>query len=62
MSVGLTFLIVSFMVLAFLAVALFFIIFGCVKKKKGFIVAGAGMIVLSVVGFAMLTLLNSVPR
>ena len=40
-GVGIVFLAVAIGVLAFLSIAVFFIIFGLMKKMKGFVIAGA---------------------
>lgn len=53
-------LIVILMGLLLIALGLFFIIFGIVKKKAGFIIIGSGMVGLCVMSsFALLYLITS---
>lgn len=59
-GVGIIFLAVAVGVLAFLSVAVFFIIFGIMKKMKGFVIAGAALLILFVAFFVMTFLMNFV--
>lgn len=53
-------LIVMLAGLLLIALGLFFIIFGIVKKMKGFVIVGGGMIGICVIGaFALLYLITS---
>lgn len=57
-GVGILFLIAIIGVLAFLSVSVFFIIFGIMKKMKGFVIAGAALLILFVAFFVMMFLMN----
>jgi len=59
-GVGIVFLAVAIGVLAFLSIAVFFIIFGLMKKMKGFVIAGAALLILFVAFFVMTFLMNLV--
>jgi len=59
-GVGIIFLAVAVGVLAFLSIAVFFIIFGIMKKMKGFVIAGAALLILFVAFFVMTFLMNLV--
>lgn len=59
-GVGIIFLAVAVGVLAFLSIAVFFIIFGLMKKMKGFVIAGAALLILFVAFFVMTFLMNLV--
>ncbi len=59
-GVGIVFLAVAVGVLAFLSIAVFFIIFGLMKKMKGFVIAGAALLILFVAFFVMTFLMNLV--
>ncbi|MBO5088024.1 MAG: hypothetical protein J6C01_05060 [Lachnospiraceae bacterium] len=59
-GVGIVFLAVAVGVLAFLSIAVFFIIFGIMKKMKGFVIAGAALLILFVAFFVMTFLMNLV--
>ncbi len=59
-GVGIIFLAVAIGVLAFLSVSVFFIIFGIMKKMKGFVIAGAALLILFVAFFVMTFLMNFV--
>ncbi len=56
--IGITFLITSIAVLVFLSLSVFFIIFGIMKKRKGFVITGATLLVLFVACFMMMFLMN----
>ena len=57
-AVSILFLLVCVMVLALISLAIFFIIFGLIKKMKGFVIAGVALIVLFIACIVMLFLLN----
>lgn len=57
-AVSILFLFVCVMVLALISLAIFFIIFGLIKKMKGFVIAGVALIVLFIACIVMLFLLN----
>ena len=59
-GVGIVFLAVAVGVLAFLSIAVFFIIFGIMKKMKGFVIAGAALLILFVAFVVMTFLMNLV--
>lgn len=57
-GVGIVFLAVAIGVLAFLSIAVFFIIFGLMKKMKGFVIAGAALLILFIACFVMMFMMN----
>lgn len=56
--VGIIFLVTVLALFVFMALAAFFIIFGAIKKMKGFMIAGIVMIVLFLLTFVALFLMN----
>ena len=57
-AVGIFFLVACVIVLALISLSVFFIIFGLMKKMKGFVIAGVALIVLFIACFVMMFLLN----
>ncbi|MBQ9983044.1 MAG: hypothetical protein IJP29_00485 [Lachnospiraceae bacterium] len=56
--VGIIFLVITIGVLAFLSLSVFFIIFGIMKKMKGFVIAGAALLILFIACFVMMFMMN----